>query len=175
MIQLILILLAGIIILLLIIAAFMPKNYQIKSEVIINRPKDEVFEYVKQIKNQEKYSKWVMADPNIEIEYTGIDGTVGFISSWKSNDKNVGIGAQEIMRIEDGVSYEVEIRFKKPFEGISKAITTTELVNGNETKVCTTFYTKSPFPMSIMVPFIKKMLKKDMDQNANRLKMNLEV
>ena len=44
---------------------------------MVNKPKQQVFDYVKLIKNQEQYSVWVMKDPNIKIVYTGTDGTVG--------------------------------------------------------------------------------------------------
>jgi hypothetical protein len=52
--------------LLLVIAAFMPINYTISAESIINKPKSLVFDYVKIIKNQENYSVRVMADPKME-------------------------------------------------------------------------------------------------------------
>src|SRR5436190_22481049 len=98
----ILIVIAGIIALLLLIALFTKKGFTLEKQVVINRPKRDVFNYLKLIKNQEQYSIWVMKDPNIKIVYTGTDGTVGFTSSWESNDKNVGIGEQEIKKIDDG-------------------------------------------------------------------------
>jgi hypothetical protein len=120
-------------------------------------------------------SKWVIADPNAKLNYIGEDGAIGFISQWESELKNVGIGEQEIMYINENDSYQVEIRFKKPFEGVSQAITTTEAISDKQTKVTTTFLTSTPFPMNVMVPFISKMLKKDMDGNMVRLKANLEA
>jgi hypothetical protein len=113
-------------------------------------------------------------DPNVNLNYKGTDGTVGFIAAWKSNNKNVGVGEQEITKIVDGERYVVEIRFEKPFKGISTAITTTKALAQNETKVTTTFHTRSPFPMNLMIPMICKMLQKDMDQNAATLKKVLE-
>ena len=165
---------AGLIALLLLIAAFMPKHYSLSAEVVINQPKDSVFAFVKLIKNQEKYSKWVMADPNVKIVYTGTDGTVGFKSSWTSDQKDVGIGEQEIIKIDDGKRLDVMLRFKKPFEDDALAYTTIETVDGNKTKLVSTFENDAPFPSNIMVPFIKKMLKKDMDINNSNLKALLE-
>ena len=133
-----------------------------------------VFDYVKYLKNQERYSKWVMADPNVKLTYTGTDGTVGFRAAWESADKNVGVGEQEIMSIQEGIGYDAEIRFEKPFKGISTANVTTEAMSSNQTKVTTTFNSKTPFPMNIMVPMIKKMLTKDMNQNSETLKRVLE-
>jgi hypothetical protein len=44
----------------------------------------------------------------------------------------------------------------------------------NQTKITTTFYTENPFPINLMIPIIKNMLKKDMDQNSANLKVQLE-
>ena len=160
--------------LLFLAASMMEKEYSLSSSIIINRPQNMVFDYVKYLKNQERYSKWVMADPNVKLTYTGTDGTVGFRAAWESADKNVGVGEQEIMSIKDGVGYDAEIRFEKPFKGVSTANVTTEAVSSNQTKVTTNFNSKTPFPMNIMVPMIKKMLQKDMDMNSENLKRVLE-
>lgn len=175
MLQLILMIVVSIVILILLLALIMEKETNISSEIIINRPKSDVFNYVKLIKNQEKYSKWVMADPNVILIYKGTDGTVGFTSAWNSKLKNVGTGEQEITNIKEGERYEVEIRFEKPFKGVSYATTTTQAISDNQTRVATTFNSKTPFPMNIMLPMFKKMLQKDMDETAANLKRVLET
>jgi hypothetical protein len=115
-----------------------------------------------------------MADPNIKIEYKGTDGTVGFISSWTSDNKNVGIGAQEITAIREGERYDVELRFEKPFKATNQAYTTTAPIDSNRTKITTTFMGSNPFPLNLMIPMIKKILLKDMNQNFVNLKKILE-
>jgi hypothetical protein len=100
----------------------MKKDYTISASTVINRPLNDVFNYVKILKNQENYSKWVIADPNAKLNYIGEDGAIGFISQWESELKNVGIGEQEIMYINENDSYQVEIRFKKPFEELAKQL-----------------------------------------------------
>lgn len=165
---------AGIIALLLLIALLTKKEFTLKKEVVINRSKQDVFNYLKLIKNQEKYSVWVMRDPNVKIVYTGTDGTVGFKSSWESNDKNVGIGEQEIIKIIDGESMEVEIRFKKPFEATNYALTTLTNKEDSKTKLTQVFYGKSKFPMNLMNLMMDKMVGGDMQKNLENLKNNLE-
>ena len=95
----ILFLIVGIIALILLIALFVKKEFRLEKQVIIQKPKQEVFDYLKMIRNQEDYSVWVMRDLKIKIVYTGTDGTVGFICSWSSDDKYVGVGAQAIMEL----------------------------------------------------------------------------
>lgn len=175
MLQIILFTIASIVATLLFIAAIMKKEMSLSSEVIINRSQTDVFNYIKHIKNQENYSKWVMADPNSKITYTGIDGTVGFKAAWNSQMKNVGVGEQEITKITEGVAYDVILRFEKPFKGISYANASTEALSANQTKVITTFSSTTPFPMNLMSAMMKGMLLQDMNENSANLKKVLEA
>lgn len=165
---------AGIIALLLLIALLTKKEFTLEKQVTIDRPKQDVFNYLKLIKNQENYSVWVMKDPNLTIVYTGTDGTVGFKSSWESNDKNVGVGEQEIIKINEGESTEVEIRFKKPFEATNYALTTVATMGDYQTKVTQVFYGKSKFPMNLMNLMMDKFVGGDMQKSLENLKTNLE-
>lgn len=95
----------------LIIAMFVKKSYEISRSIVIGQPKQAVFDYVKLVKNSENFSKWVMLDPNSRRQMQGIDGTPGFIYAWDSDIKNVGKGEQEIKSIADGQRIDYEIRF----------------------------------------------------------------
>ena len=47
----------------------MPKKEMlIQSEVVIDKPKDEVWNYVKLLRNQEDYNSWIQSDLNIKME-----------------------------------------------------------------------------------------------------------
>ncbi|MGC4102121.1 SRPBCC family protein [Ferruginibacter sp.] len=165
---------AGIIVIFLVLALIIKKDFSLSKEVIIDQPAAIVFNYLKLIKNQEKYSVWVMKDPNIKIVYTGTDGTVGFTSSWQSDDKNVGVGAQEIIAIKEGESMQVEIRFKKPFEATNYALTTVTPLSATQTKVTNTFTGAQKFPMNVMNVMMDKLVGKAMQQNLQNMKNNLE-
>src|ERR1700753_3539565 len=121
----ILFILAGIIALLLIIAIFMKKGYKTYREIIINAPRQKVFDYLKQIRNQDNFNKWIMVDSGMKKEFKGTDGNVGFIYAWNGN-KEAGEGEQEIKAIAEGKNVETEIRFVRPFAGIAYAKMTTE-------------------------------------------------
>jgi len=170
----ILLVIGGIIALFLIAALLIPKKFSIQKEVRIHRPVTPVFDYLKQIRNQEKYSVWVMRDPNTRLEYTGTDGEVGFKSAWESEDKNVGIGEQEITAIKNGESIEVEIRFKKPFQATNWARTTVTEDGEGQTRVSQVFYGNSKYPMNVMNLMMDKLVGRDMVQNMNNLKKILE-
>ena len=165
----------GIIAVVLVFALFIDKEFSLTKEVTINKSKQQVFDYAKLIRNQEQYSVWVMADPNINISYTGTDGTTGFTSAWVSEDKNVGVGEQEIIELQEGERMKVEIRFKKPFEGTNYAVTTFTAVGDNQTKVTSEFSGKSAYPMNIMNLFMNSFVGNDMQANLNNMKRNLET
>lgn len=170
----ILAIIGGLIALFLLIAFFTPREFSVVKEISINKPKQDVFRYVKMLKNQEQYSVWVMKDPKIRLVYTGTDGTTGATSSWESDDKNVGVGEQEIKKIIEGESMEVEIRFQKPFKAVNHAITTLKATGDRQTSVSTLFYGKSKFPMNFSNLFIGKLVGKDMQNNLENLKALLE-
>src|SRR5437870_2286365 len=44
-------------------ALFIKREYSIKREIVIEQPVARVFDYIKHLKNQDHYSKWVMTDP----------------------------------------------------------------------------------------------------------------
>ena len=75
----ILLVVAGIIALLLIIALFMKKEHYVNREIIINAPRQKVFDFLKLLKNQDQFNKWAMADTDRKKEFKGTDGTVGYI------------------------------------------------------------------------------------------------
>ncbi|NIJ52925.1 SRPBCC family protein [Dyadobacter arcticus] len=164
---------AGIIALVLIIAFFMKKGYKTYSEITIHAPRQKVFDYIKQIRNQDNFSKWVMVDPRMKKEFKGTDGTVGFIYGWNGN-KKAGDGEQEIKAITEGKNIETEIRFIRPFAGIAHAQMTTESLTDDQTKVSWSTASNMNYPLNIMLPMIVKMLEKDMDTSLTTLKSILE-
>src|SRR5687767_6815253 len=91
----------GLVAILLIVALFVKKDYAVEREITINKPKQEVFAYIKYLKNQDNFSKWGSMDPAMQKSYTGTDGAVGAVSAWKGNS-DVGEGEQEIKKITEG-------------------------------------------------------------------------
>jgi uncharacterized protein YndB with AHSA1/START domain len=168
--------LGGLIVVLLLIGLVWKKDYSTAREVIVNQPKTAVFEYLKLLKNQNKFSVWGSMDPNMKTEFLGTDGTEGFVSAWESQDKNVGKGEQEILKIVDGERLDYEIRFIKPFKSTSWAYITTKSVDDNKTQVHWEFHGNMKYPANLMLLFMKmeKMIGKDLDKGLQNLKSILE-
>ena len=149
----------SLIVLLLVVALFIKKEYSVEREVIVNKSNSEAFNYIKYVKNQESYNKWAMMDPNAKKEYKGTDGTAGFIYAWDGNNK-VGKGEQQIKNIEEGQRVDFDLHFIKPFEGKANAWITTEAVSDNQTKIKWGMHGISPYPLNIMNLFIPGILGK---------------
>lgn len=160
----------------LIVALFLNGEYKIVREITINKPKQDVFNYIKFLKNQDNFSKWATMDPAMKKSYRGTDGQVGFVSAWDSKTDSVGVGEQEIKKITEGERIDFELRFIEPFEATDMAYMTTETVSDNQTKVKWGFEGKMNYPMNLMLLFMdmEKMLGDDLSVGLSRLKGVLE-
>ncbi len=167
--------LVALIAIVLIVALFVEKDYSVEREIVINKPSPAVFSYVKQIKNQDHFSKWNMADPGMKKTYKGTDAAVGFIYAWEGNS-DVGKGEQEIKRIEEGKRIDMDLRFIEPMEATAQAYITTDAVNQTQTKVKWGMKSSMPYPFNIMRVFmsIEDMLGKDIETGLTNLKSNLQ-
>jgi uncharacterized protein YndB with AHSA1/START domain len=166
----------ALILIVLLIGLFVKRDYAVERQITINKPKAEVFDYVKFLKNQNNYSVWAKADPNMKTTFTGTDATPGFVSAWESLDKNVGKGEQEITKIIDGERIDYELRFMEPMKTKNIAYMVTESESDNQTVVRWGFTGHINYPMNLMLLFINmdKAIGKDFQQGLDNLKTILE-
>lgn len=169
-------LILGVIVLALIVALFVKKEYTVEREITINKSRQEVYDYIKYLKNQNNFSKWAKMDPAMKTEFRGTDGTVGFVSAWESAKKDVGKGEQEIKNLTDGHRLDTEIRFIKPFESTCSAYMTTEDLGANACTVKWVFNGKMNYPMNLMCLFMNmdKMIGGDLQIGLTNLKKIME-
>ncbi len=161
---------------LLVIGLFTKKEYTVFKEITINKPKLEVFDYIKHLKNQQYFNTWALKDPDAKHEERGTDGTVGFVFTWKSEDNEVGEGVQEIKSIREGERIDYDVQFIEPFSGQAKCFMSTAVAGNNQTQVKWSFDSGMKYPMNIMMIFmdIPGMLGKEMDKSLVNLKNTLE-
>lgn len=172
----ILIVVVSIIVLVLVTALFVKKEYAVEKQIEINKPKQEVYNYIVLLKNQNNFSKWATMDPAMEKTFSGVDGTVGFISAWTSENKNVGTGEQEITKIDPGKRIDYDLRFKEPMEDSNLAHMTVDSIGENKTLVKWGFNGKMDYPMNIMMLVLDfdKMIGGDFEFGLKNLKTILE-
>lgn len=162
----------GILLSIVLLAFMVPTAFEHKTEIVINKPIAEVFDYLKSIKNQDNWSVWAQMDSNMKREFTGTDCTVGFISAW--DGKKSGKGAQEIKKITEGERIDIELRFERPFKVTNTVYFTTATVEGNKTKVEWVMYGNSIRPFNLIFPLMVGSLMKDFNKGLSNLKTLLE-
>lgn len=156
------------VILILVVALFLPKEMNAESEITINKPKQEVFDYIKYVKNQDNFGKWQLSEPDLKKSYEGTDGTVGFKYSW--DGKKLGKGSQQITHIVDGERVDSEMRFS--FGDPAQAYFITEDLGNRQTKVKWGIKGKSMYPFNLMNLFYD--MNQDFEEGLTNLKAVLE-
>ncbi len=166
---------AGLVLLIVVLAVIAPKSYDVSRSITINQPVSKVFNYLKYLKNQDEWSPWQKRDPNMKKEFVGTDGEVGALSKWEGN-KDVGMGEQELKRIVDNEVIEFELRFLKPWKSESIAYLKVNEANVGQTQVNWGFRGRNKFPVSIMMLFMNmdKAVGKDFEEGLESLKSLME-
>ncbi|MGE0340486.1 MAG: SRPBCC family protein [Xanthobacteraceae bacterium] len=157
-----------------IVGLFLPRKYAISRETVVARPAREVFDFMKLLKNQERYSTYMRADPAMKTEYRGIDGTEGASVSWESNDRNVGKGEQEIRALEDGKRIEIEIRFAWPFQSADPLVTEIEEISPQKTRIRNIYRGKIRYPYNLLVWWVMAKVRENMQTSLDNAKAEME-
>jgi uncharacterized protein YndB with AHSA1/START domain len=171
----------GILIVLLVVAVaamtmIAPTDFAVEREVVINKPRAEVFEYIRHIKTQGEWGPWFKKEPTMKLEFRGTDGEVGFVAYWKGETADTGEGEQEIKKIVPNERVDTELRFREPFESKADAYLITEDAGPNQTKVKWGFTGSMPRPLNIMLLFMdmNDAVGKDYQEGLSSLKSILE-
>lgn len=157
-------------------ALFIKTDYEVSVSRTIDKPSNEVFDYIKYLKNQDEFSVWAKMDPNMRQSFSGTDGEVGFISAWESDNPDVGKGEQEIIALVPEARIDYALRFIEPFASNDQAYMTTDAIEDGSTLVTWGFVGHMDYPMNILIPLmnIESMILKDLDTGLANLKHRLE-
>lgn len=153
-----------------------PSSFNVEREITINKPKADVYNYAKFLKNQNVYGPWQKKDPKMKQDYKGDDGTVGFTAHWDSTNQEVGEGEQTISKLVEGERIETTLKFVKPFQGSADAWMTFESAGDNQTKVKWGSKGPMPFPGNIFgyLMGMDKMMQDEFDSGLKGLKTEVE-
>lgn len=160
----------GLVVLALVLALFAPKRFEGEGDVVINRPKQEVCDYVKYLKNQEHYGVWHKMDPAAKYTYSGTDGSVGATVEW-DGDK-VGQGRQVITGIAEGQRIESDLYFMGSDKPARALLTVEEEGGPNATEVEWKITGETPYPFNLVNWFMD--MDKDFEEGLRNLKKVLE-
>ncbi|GAB2917042.1 SRPBCC family protein [Rheinheimera gaetbuli] len=161
----------------LITALFVKQEYKVVTQIVIQQPAQLVFDYIRFLNNQDNFSVWAAMDPNMQKSYRGVDGTVGFVSAWHSDNPDVGVGEQQITAITEAQRIDFELRFYQPSTAVSPIYMTTEALTEQQTRVTWGFAGHMPYPMNLMllVTDVESIIAADLQQGLQNLKLILEL
>ena len=89
----------GLIALLLIIAALMPKSYNVEKTTIIKKAVAEVMNKVGNLNSYSQWNPWQQMDPTAKSTITGTPKTPGHKYAWEG--KKVGVGSLTLNSIDN--------------------------------------------------------------------------
>ncbi|MFI5153819.1 MAG: SRPBCC family protein [Chitinophagales bacterium] len=161
---------------LLILALFTKKEYEVEREIIIHRPKQEVFDSLKILENQVHYNPWILKYPSEKMEFHGKDGEVGFRHVWNSEITEVGAGDETIVRVVEGREIDIELHFIKPFDRWANSWLITDSVGNDQTKIRWGFKGTIKYPLNTILIFVnlEKVLGEQLSAGLSNAKQWLE-
>lgn len=90
----------GLVLVLLVVAYFLPRHPHVERSIAIAAPPATVFELVNGFERFAEFSPWHELDPDAEYTLRGPRSGVGARMEWASEDPSVGSGSQEIIASE---------------------------------------------------------------------------
>lgn len=160
-----------------VVAMFTKNKYTLKREVVVNKPRQEVFDYIKLNRNQKTYSKWLSLDPDTKIELRGAqDGTAGSVLAFESKNNKAGKGEWETKKITEGERVDFELRFLAPFVFTANGHLSTIPLSPTQTKIIWIYNSGMDWPMNFVLLFVDmdKIIGTDIAESLANIKIHLE-
>ena len=158
----------GLIITLLVVAALMPKVYNIEKFVIIKTPVGEVMNRVGNLNDYAIWNPWQQSEPASSRNITGNANTPGHKYAWQG--KKIGVGSLTIKSIDDKHIH-FELEFLKPWKSKARDNWLFEPWGDDETKVTWQNSGNLPWPMArLMGPTLNKNLNHQFETGLKNLK-----
>lgn len=114
--------LVGLVVALVVLAFFLPREVRVARATTINAPPEVVFPHVNSLKATEAWSPWLERDPQVQLDYSGPEQGVGARLVWVSDHPQVGKGSQEITASVPAERVETMLDFGK--QGTARAFFT---------------------------------------------------
>lgn len=158
----------GLIVALLIVAALMPRAFNVEKTIVITKPVSEVMGKVSDLNFYSQWNPWQQSDPSAQHTITGTPKMPGHRYSWQG--KKVGVGSLTLREL-DAKHIHFDLEFLKPWKSKAKDNWVFEPWGTNETKITWQNSGQLPWPVArLMGPLINKNLNHQFEQGLNNLK-----
>jgi len=142
------------------------KDYHYEKSIVINAPKDKVWQHTNSLKAYNTWDPFSKEIKNFSVTYSGAGDQIGDSYHWTGDDSE---GEQSIIEITPNEKLGTQLHFIKPFEGMAKSniVLTPE---GSGTKVTWMIDNELNTMMKIMKPMMDSNMDKMFGQGLGDLK-----
>ena len=164
-------LILGVVLLLLVVALFLPSQYKVERSTEIKRPMESVYSFVADFNNFHDWNPWTPLEPNHSYLVSGDSGQVGQEYSWEG--EIIGSGRMVFTDFASG-HIKSDIEFLHPQQGIALVEWEfEETVNG--TKITWSLTGDSDYPIGRYFGLIMdRFLGPDFEKGIEMLKNEIE-
>jgi Polyketide cyclase / dehydrase and lipid transport. len=159
----------AIVVIILVIALYLPNRYFYEKTVIIKKPCDIVVNQVANLHHYAEWNPWQQQHKNIQKEITGTPKTRGHCYAWEG--KKVGKGSITIRDIDNKHVF-FQLEFIKPYKAQARDNWVFEEWGHGETKVTWQNFGDLSYPMGRIMGYI---MNKPLDRQFNRGLKNLKT
>lgn len=167
----------GLALLLFVLSIFAPKTYVVERTIYIERPLEEVYDFLRFLRNQEEWVKRKHQDPDMKKTYSGEDGKIGFQFTWDSKIKEVGAGQETITVLEHNDVIYTKLEYHRPIKSESTTFMRMLSVGDTATEVTwgITGDIHTPYNAVLLFVNMDKQLGKSYEEDLSNLKRILEL
>ena len=163
--------LIGIILLILIIALFLPKTVTVSSETIINQPASMVFHQSATFQDRAKWDPWMKLDPTATSELFYNEDYVGSWYTWKGDKMESGTIRIDSVHFPDYIASSI-VFGDKP----SKSLIEWTFKGEDTTWVNWSFTTETTYPVNrVMMQILRNQLQSNFNEGIANFKSHLEA
>ena len=163
----------GLILLLLLLASFMAKGFNIEKHIVIRKPVNEVMSRISNLNYYSKWNPWQQSDSSAKHTITGEPSRPGHKYAWEG--KKVGVGSLTLLSADDKHIH-FDLQFLKPWKSKAKDNWMFEPWGDGETKVTWQNSGELPWPIArLMGPKINKNLNHQFEKGLKNLQEMCET
>ncbi|WP_299821410.1 SRPBCC family protein [uncultured Pontibacter sp.] len=111
--------LLGLMVVLLLVAFFLPSKVTIERRAVLKAPATTVFDQVNRLQNWEKWSPWHTIDPHMLLSYEGPIAGKGAKYNWFSKHPDVGSGSLTITNSKPYQRIDTKLKFEGQNDGFA--------------------------------------------------------
>ncbi len=129
--------------------AWARKEFDISRTVVIQRPREEVYNFVRQLKKEPLWMPWFNKEYKGILKYDGDDGKMDAMLYWKGH-KYFYEGTQKIVKLNQGKIMETRLLIVKPFRLVLLEYKGLKEIDENRTKMVWGIRGGLAFPLSVI-------------------------